>query len=214
MNRKLSLFFTAALLLAIAAAAVSQHGMRKTFRGNGDNHRNLIMLESMAQLQSIFALTSSFTSSIDVRLDSIPDGAAMDLTVDLATLTSGNPTLDMEIFSSRFIDWKGNTQASFRLIDLAPGRAYALENEKATAATGRGILTLGSRMDTVTVEMNLRYLEANEITKSRLPGDLLQATGTIYFRLSDFGMQIPQEALLRLDDRMKLKFDIYYSTQM
>ncbi len=214
MKRNLTVVFTAVLILAIATAALSQFGMRKIFRGNGDNHRNLVMLENAAQLQTTFALTSSFSSMFDVRLDSIPDGAAMELNVDLGTLSTGNSALDMETFSARFLDWKGNTQASFKLIDLIPGRAYTLENEKATQAAGRGLLTLGSRMDTVTVEMTLRYLEANEITRGRLPGDLLHAVGTVYFRLSDFGIQIPQEALLRLDDRMKLKFDIYNSTQM
>lgn len=214
MKRNLSLVLTAILLVAFAATAVSQYAMRKVFRGNGDNHRNLVMLQSPAQLQTLFALTSSFNSMVDVRLDSITDAPAMELTVDLGTLTSGNSTLDMELFSSRFLDWKGNTQAAFKLIEFTPGRAYTLENEKALGVAGRGILTIGSRIDTVAIEASLRYLEANEITMSRLPGDLLHATGTIFFRLSDFGIEIPQEALLRLDDRMQLKFDIYNSTQM
>ncbi len=201
-----------ASILIFAGIAMSQAGMRKSFRGNGDNHRNLVTFESTGQLQSTFALTSNFSSSFDVRLDSLQDGAMMEMNIDLSTLTTGNSGLDAETFSARFLDWKGATQALFRLIEFTPGRNYNLENEKAVPVSGRGVLTLGSRSDTVGVELSMRYLEGNEITRSRMNGDLLHTVGTIHFRLSRLGIEIPQEALLRLDDRARLKFDIYSST--
>lgn len=203
-----------ALVFVFAAAAVSQTGMRKMFRGNGDNNRNFVVMENSGQLQSTLAMTSSFDISADVRIDSIQDGAALELNVQLGSLTTGNSTYDMEVFSSRFIDWKGAGTANFRLLDLAISRNYALENEKAVPASGRGVLTIGSVSDTVGVDLQIRYLAANDVTRGRLPGDLLHLNGSINFRLSEFGIVIPQEALLRLDDRVKLRFDVYTSTQM
>lgn len=138
----------------------------------------------------------------------------MELNVQLGSLTTGNSTYDIEVFSSRFIDWKGASTANFRLLDLAISRNYALENEKAVPASGRGVLTIGSVSDTVGVDLSIRYLAANDVTRGRLPGDLLHLNGSINFRLSEFGIVIPQEALLRLDDRVKLRFDVYTSTQM
>ncbi len=214
MKRNMTQLALVALVFVFAAAAVSQTGMRKMFRGNGDNNRNFVVMENSGQLQSTLAMTSSFDISADVRIDSIQDGAALELNVQLGSLTTGNSTYDMEVFSSRFIDWKGAGTANFRLLDLAISRNYALENEKAVPASGRGVLTIGSVSDTVGVDLQIRYLAANDVTRGRLPGDLLHLNGSINFRLSEFGIVIPQEALLRLDDRVKLRFDVYTSTQM
>lgn len=214
MKRNITLLALFALVLMVAAAAVSQTGMRKMFRGNGDNNRNFVVLENNGQLQSTLAMTSSFDVSADIRIDSIQDGAALELNVQLGSLTTGNSSYDMEVFSSRFIDWKGASTANFRLIDFAINRNYALENEKAVAASGRGVLTIGSVSDTVGVDLSIRYLAANDVTLGRLPGDLLHLNGSISFRFSEFGIVIPQGALLRMDDRAKLRFDVYCSTQM
>ncbi|MBK7090887.1 MAG: YceI family protein [bacterium] len=214
MKRNITLIAVVALIVMVAAAAVSQTGMRKMFRGNGDNNRNFVVMENNAQLQSTLAKTSSFDISADIRLDSIQDGASLELNVQLGTLSTGNSSYDMEVFSSRFIDWKGASTANFRLLDFTVSRNYALENEKAVPATGRGVLTIGSIIDTVGVDVSIRYLAANDVTLGRLPGDLLHLNGAINFRLSSFGIEIPQEALLRMDDKVKLRFDVYCSTQM
>ncbi len=214
MKRNITQLALVAFVFVFASAVISQTGMRKMFRGNGDNNRNFVTMENNGQLQSTLAMTSSFDISADIRIDSIQDGAAMELNVQLGSLTTGNSTYDIEVFSSRFIDWKGASTANFRLLDLAISRNYALENEKAVPASGRGVLTIGSVSDTVGVDLSIRYLAANDVTRGRLPGDLLHLNGSINFRLSEFGIVIPQEALLRLDDRVKLRFDVYTSTQM
>ncbi len=67
--------------------------------------------------------------------------------------------------------------------------------------------------DTVAVDLALRYLEQNDVTRGRLPGDLLHMTGSFSFRLSDFRIRIPQEALLRLNDQVRIRFDLFASTQ-
>ncbi len=195
MKRNITQLALVAFVFVFAAAAISQTGMRKMFRGNGDNNRNFVTLENNGQLQSTLAMTSSFDISADIRIDSIQDGAALELNVQLGSLTTGNSTYDMEVFSSRFIDWKGASTANFRLLDLAISRNYALENEKAVPASGRGVLTIGSVSDTVGVDLSIRYLAANDVTRGRLPGDLLHLNGSINFRLSEFGIVIPQEAL-------------------
>lgn len=214
MKRNITTYALVALVLLASAAVFSQAGTRKIFRGNGDNNRNFVTLESNGQLQSTLAMTSNFDAMADVRLDSIQDGASFELNIQLGSLTTGNSSYDMEAFSPRFINWNGATSASFKLIEFALSRNYALENEKAVPAAGRGVLTIGSKVDTVAVEVSMRYLAANDVTRGRLPGDLLHLNGAIYFRLSDFGIMIPQEALLRLDDKIKLHFDAYCSTQM
>ncbi len=214
MKRNITQLALVVFVLMVAAAAVSQSGTRKMFRGNGDNNRNFVVMENTGQLQSTLAKTSAFDVSADIRIDSIQDRPSLEVNVELNTLTTGNSGYDMEVFSSRFIDWKGANRASFKLLEFTANRNYALENEKAVPAAGRGVLTIGSVTDTVAVDVSMRYLAANDVTRGRLPGDLLYMNGTIHFRLSDFGIVIPQEALLRMDDRVKLRFDVYTSTQM
>jgi hypothetical protein len=88
-----------------------------------------------------------------------------------------------------------------------------LNNEHRVEVTGVGELTLGGKTANVAMDLLLTRLEQNEITKGRLPGDLLHIVGTFNFRLSDFDIRIPQEALLKLNDLVRIHFDAFATNQ-
>jgi polyisoprenoid-binding protein YceI len=200
------------LLLTLVSTSEGALG-RRTFRATDDNNRNFATLESSGQLETIFALTSSLTLMTDLSLDSIQDAPRLEMTVDLSKLTTGYTDRNSTVFSRTFLDFGTATSMSFRLTSFERSRSSALSNEQRLEVTGVGELTMGGKTANVVLNLFLTRLEQNEITKGRLPGDLLHMVGTFNFRLSDFGIRIPQEALLKLNDLVKIHFDAFATNQ-
>lgn len=203
-----------ALLLTLVGTSMGASALgRRTFRATDDNNRNFVTLESSGQLETIFALTSSLTLMTDLSLDSIQDAPRLEMTVDLSKLTTGFAERNSIVFSRTFLDFSAASNMSFRLTSFEKSRSYVLANEQRVEVTGIGELTLGGKTAIVAMDLYLTRLEQNEITKGRLPGDLLHMVGTLNFRLSDFGIRIPQEALLKLNDLVKIHFDAFATNQ-
>ena len=202
------------LLLALVGTSVGASALgRRTFRATDDNNRNFVTLESSGQLETLFALTSSLTLMTDLNLDSIQDAPRLEITADLSKLTTGFADRNSTVFSRTFLDFGAATNMSFRLTSFERSRSSALTNEQRIEVTGVGELTMGGKTANVAMNLFLTRLEQNEITKGRLPGDLLRMVGTFNFRLSDFGIRIPQEALLKLNDLVKIHFDAFATNQ-
>lgn len=201
-------------MLALAGVGEGASALgRRTFRATDDNNRNFATLESSGQLETIFALTSSLTVMTDLDLDSIQNGPRLEVTVDLSKLTTGFADRNATVFSRTFLDFGAATNLSFRLVSFERSRNWVLNNEQRVEVTGVGELTLGGKTANVAMDLLLTRLEQNEITKGRLPGDLLHIVGTFNFRLSDFDIRIPQEALLKLNDLVRIHFDAFGTNQ-
>lgn len=215
----LILFVLAALtaptvdLCAQGGSQVSIQSDRMEFRANGDQHRNLVMLVSEGQLQTITLMTTDFRLVTELYVDSIQDAPKLELAVNVSSLTTCYEELDAQVLSEEYIDFGEIETMKYSLLSFATGRVFRLENEKRIEASGRGVLSMGEQIDTVSVEMGIRYLEGNEITEMRMPGNMVHLDGTIYFRLSTFGIEVPKEQRLLVNDQVQLRFDIYASTE-
>ena len=216
-NKKQIRYLTSALaacllLLTHFSLNAAMYG-RKTFRGSGDGNRNVAIVESAAQLQSTWSVTSALTTQADLSLDSVQDNPSLEVTVDLTKLTTGFADRDPQVFSRSFLDFASTGSATFKLVNLNRSRTWVLNNEQKEEFSGIGELRLGSMADTVAISLNLTYLQQNDLTRGRMAGDLLHMVGDMSFRLSRLGIKIPQEALLKLDDVIRLRFDAFASTQ-
>jgi polyisoprenoid-binding protein YceI len=202
------------LLMALFCTAQGAGTLgRRTFRATDDNNRNFVTMESPGQLETVFALTSALTLMTDMNLDSIPDAPRMEITVDFSKMTTGYADRNMTVFSNNFLSIGSAGIASFQLTNFERSRNWVLNNEQRVEVTGVGQLTIGGKTGNVVLELNLTRLEQNEITKGRLPGDLLHVIGNMTFRLSAFGIKIPQEALLKVNDLVKLHIDAFATNQ-
>ena len=204
-----------AIVILCAGIAFGVSGMmgRKSFHGSADNNRNFFTIESKGQLSTTFAFASVLDAAVEISLDSVQNMPNIEFNFDLTKLSTGFPDRDVSVFSSSFLDFGMGGAAKLRVLELYKGRNWVLNNEQRVETNGTATLQIGSITDTVAVELAFRYLQQNEFTLGRLPGDLLQTDGAVTFRLSDFGIKIPEAALLQLDDKIRLRFDIYTSTQ-
>ncbi|MCK4856698.1 MAG: YceI family protein [candidate division Zixibacteria bacterium] len=183
--------------------------VRRAFRGDSDQHRNFATLESRAPLQTTLLLTSAINGYVLVRADSVADSLVLKLDIDLTQLTTGYPERDSLVFSHDFLDFDTATVATLNLVRVTKAEEKELVNEQTGKYVGVAELWLGGVIDTVSVTFEMTYLEGNKVTETRLPGHLLHLTVNSFFRLSDFGVKIPKAALLKLDDRIALRVDIF-----
>jgi hypothetical protein len=186
--------------------------VRDTFVGNSDNLRNWGTIESRGQLQSTLILAPVLRAYALVRRDAVEDSLIVKIDIDLTKLTTGFPQKDSVVFSKTFLNFDTATVAAFKLLSVTQAKENALYNEESVKYTGTGEVTIGGISDTVVVNLVLAYLEENKVTNQRLPGNLLHLLADYNFRLSDFGIKIPKEALLRLDDRLYVHVDMFLSS--
>jgi hypothetical protein len=189
--------------------------VRHEFTGDSDNMRNFAVMESHGQLQSTIMLTYDVQGYAVVRLDSLTDSLVVDLALDLNSLTTGNSDKDTMVFHEDFLSFP-DTAKMLRFSVLSPGKPETdqLFNEFPVELNGTGAIMMDTITDTVAATMNLTYLEGNEITATRLPGNLLHIAATFNFRLSDFGIVIPKEALLKLNDLIQVRFDLFCNEEV
>ncbi len=216
--RQVSKFWVMVLMGVTLLAFVSSNDAagatgRRSFRATDDNNRNFVTIESDGQLQTVLALTTALTAQAEVRLDTIQDAPKLELTVDLTKLTTGYADRNSVVFSRTLLDLSTANTMTFHLLQFERSRNWALNNEQRIEVTGTGELTMAGKTNAVAIDLFVTYLEQNEVTKGRLPGDLVHLVGNFNFKLSDFGIRIPQEALLMLNDLVRVHFDIFASTQ-
>ncbi len=208
-----SICFSANLVAQEGGAEVSIHSDRVDFRADGDQQRNFVELVSKAQLQTIRLMTTDLRFTSNFYIDSVQNAPRLDLSVNVPSLTTGYQDLDTRILSKDYINFGDAQTLEFTLLGINEGRIYKMENEKRIEVNGRGELKMGDQVDTVSIILGLRYLQGNKITATRMPGDVLHIDGTIPFRLSSFGIEVPKENRLMVNDQVQLQFDIYASSE-
>jgi len=176
--------------------------------------RNIVIFTSSAPLQMIMGRTSAFYGYMSMNLDSLSEKTEAHFECDLRTLTTGVAYIDEDMFSNEFLAVDSFPTASFRLLKVRKADVERLVNEGAAAVSARGEFTLRGITDTLNVDLALTYFEGNDITATRLPGDILKVKAMFDIRLSRFGMEIPEKAFLKLDDRIHVEVDAFGGTEV
>jgi hypothetical protein len=76
----------------------------------------------------------------------------------------------------------------------------------------RGIFSFHGTIDTISCDAKVIYFEENEITQSKLPGDLLKLNAGFDIRMSDYGIVIPEDVILRVEDRIHIQVEAFGGT--
>ncbi len=179
-----------------------------------DDQLNFFALAALAPLRSTYLQATGVDGYVLIAPDSLTDSLVLKLQVDLARLSTGDPLLDSAFFSDEFLKFDSSTIVDINLIRVTQAKDYLLVNEALQELTATVEMTLGEITDTVVATLEITYLEQNEITERRLPGNLLHVIANLSFKLSAFGIEIPREALLMLPDRILLRFDLFANAEV
>jgi polyisoprenoid-binding protein YceI len=185
---------------------------RAKFTFDDPTGRNIVMFTSQAPLETIIGRTSALYGFIDFDLDSLPDNPEVFFECDLRSLKTGIDLRDEHMRSDGYLAADSFPIAEFRLISIFKTNNDVIFNETVANLTGRGEFILHGVVDTVTVTAEITYFEANEVTETRLPGDIVKFKADFDIRMSDYGITIPEEAILKLDDRIHVHIDAFGGT--
>ena len=174
--------------------------------------RNIVTFTSNAPLETIIGRTSALYGYVDLNLDSLSDSPEAYFECDLKTLKTGIDLRDEHMRSDEYLATDSFLTATFRLLSIRKINNEVLNNETVANISGRGEFTLHGIMDSVNVTIEATYFEANEITEKRLPGDILKFKADFDIRMSHYGIAIPEEVILKLDDRIHISIDAFGGT--
>jgi hypothetical protein len=174
--------------------------------------RNIVTFKSVAPLETVLGVGSALYGFVELNLDSLSDNPQAYFEFDLNCLSTGVEQRDLEVFSDVFLMTDSFPDASFKLLQFKKTDIEVLGNEGAAEMTARGEFSLRGVLDTVNCAVKVIYFETNDITERRLPGDLLKIKVGFDIRMSGFGIVIPEEDILMLDDRIHIEVEAFGGT--
>ena len=141
---------------------------------------------------------------------------SMNLEIPLSTLYTGNAQRDSILMSESYLDIANYPTATFKLTRIESPSSYQLEDNTEISLVGSGQLTLhGQTVAVGNIRIFMTYIAAKPLTEKNLEltGDVLHINAELNIKLSAFGIVIPTEDLLTLDDEVLLIFDAYATTE-
>lgn len=135
--------------------------------------------------------------------------------IPLANLKTSSPVRDEFLKSEDFLNVDSFPTVIFTLEGASEPSGFQLKNNEEISITAVGELTLhGQTQRLGNIKVFMTYLEEKPVTKANtgLTGNLLHVSAEFSIKLSDFGIIIPAENLLTLDDQVKVTIDLFGTT--
>jgi hypothetical protein len=135
--------------------------------------------------------------------------------ISLANLKTSSPARDELLRSEKYLNIDSFPTAIFTMEGASEPSGFQLKDNEEISLTAVGELTLhGQTKRLGNIKVYLTYLKEKPVTKANtgLTGNLLHVSAEFNIKLSDFGIIIPAEDLLTLDDLVKVTIDLFGST--
>ncbi len=174
--------------------------------------RNIVTFKSEAPLETILGVGSALYGYVQLDLDSLSDNPQAYFEFDLKSLGTGVESRDSQIVSDAYLMTDSFPDASFKLLKFKKTDVEVLSNEGVAEVSARGEFSLHGVLDTVNCAVKLIYFESNDITAKRLPGDILKIKAGFDIRMSNYGIVIPEDDILMVDDRIHIEIDAFGGT--
>jgi polyisoprenoid-binding protein YceI len=188
---------TAVLLLTTSVFAQGKTGEMegKVFYVNDPVGRNAVTFESTAPLEDIVGTTSDVKGHLIFDPQNPENGGKGELVVTVASLNTGIPLRDEHLRSADWMSAETNPHITFK-IDKVSDVKLVKETDAAVTydVTAHGNLTINGKTKSVSVPGRITYLAESEMTKNRLPGDILAVRASFDVALADFGITGPANA--------------------
>ena len=182
-------FFVVALLLIASTLAngfdVNRSGSQ-TFSFKDKMGRNQAIFNSPTPLEDITGMSTDVWGNISFNVQDIENTLEGEVKISTASLKSGIDLRDEHIRSADWLNAEEYPEITFKIKDVTNLKEIDGSKIKVTVM---GELTVHGVTRYIELEVALTYLEESEMTKMRLPGDLLGVRAKFNIKLSDFGVQ-------------------------
>ncbi|MCI0694260.1 YceI family protein [candidate division KSB1 bacterium] len=192
------ILFSALLLMSSAIAQTKNpcNPCSKTgtvFQFNDQMGRNTVTFKSQAPLEDIIGTSNQISGHIAFDPQHPEKGGHGEFTVSVASLNTGIPLRDEHLRSADWLDASAYPNVKLEIKEAKNLKPVKVTNESATYdATLVADFTLRGKTKRLEIPGRLTYLKESDLTKTKLPGNLLAARASFDVNLSDFGVTGPK----------------------
>lgn len=188
---------TASVILASSLAFAAQ-----TFRITGT--QNLATVQSDTTVEKFVGRTSKVTG--EIRFDPTSKTGGGTITVDGASIETGNTGRDESMRSTKWLNFDKSPQIRFE--------ALKVSNTSGDQYTVVGKLSMSGKTRDVNANATLRFLPASEQTKKLgFQGDVINLRATLTIKLSEFGVVIPEFSKASVADAQRIQINVFASNK-
>ena len=187
MNKTLStIVFVLLLTTVISAQAfkVKASGIR-TFNFEDKNGRNQVTFFSTTPLEDINGTANGIGGTVTFDVDNFAKTLKGKLTVQVASMNTGIELRNHHLQSPNWLDAANYPEISFEIKSVSDVKHTA---DNKLEFNVKGDFTLHGITKEVIANADATYLDENEQTKKRAPGDLLGVRAKFTVILSDYGV--------------------------
>jgi len=172
----------------------------QTFVAKGDS-RNQATFESNAALEDIVGVSNEIEAMTMISPADLSNASGT-VKVDLTALKTGIDLRDEHLRSENWLNTEKFPHAVFELKKVEG--ASNLTDGKETSVKLHGDFTVHGVTKNVVADGELTYYKESEKTKARIKGNLLKVTANFDIKLSDYGVNIPDMVIGKVDDNIKV----------
>lgn len=163
---------------------VKATGVQK-FSFKDDKGRSQATFFSTTPLEDVKGLTTEINGSISFDVNNFASTLAGKIMIPVSSLKTGIKKRDQDLRGSGWLNEDNYPEISFTIKKV--NRVENLADNKIKADVSGDFKVHGVSKE-ITVEATITYLDENEQTRQRAPGDLLGVAADFTITLSDFGI--------------------------
>lgn len=169
---------------AQASGAKDQHAASKpeTYNFTDANGRNTVAMTLDAPFESIHGVANGVEGKATIAKNK----ASGQFKVRVDSIKTGNDTRDGHLQNDKWLDAKKNPFIEFSFKDLELPAAF-LKGEPVTVKT-TGDFTIHGVTKSQPVEVTIQRFAESDMTKKRLPGNLVRVKSKLQIKLPDYGV--------------------------
>jgi polyisoprenoid-binding protein YceI len=187
------------LLLAFSANAQTKNPCNPcsksatVFNFKDQMGRNTVTFKSQAPLEDIIGTTNQITGQIVFDPKHPEKGGRGEFVVPVASLNTGIPLRDEHLRSADWLDASAHSNIKLEIKEVRNLNPVKVTNESATYdAILVADFTLRGQTKRLEFPGRITYLKESDLTKTKLPGNLLAARASFDVNLGEFGVTGPK----------------------
>jgi polyisoprenoid-binding protein YceI len=203
------------IVLVFGSVAFAGDGAQK-FYVNDPVGRNAVTFKSEAPLEDMVGTTSDITGYIEFDPNNPHENSMAEFTVPVASLSTGIPVRDEHMRSSGWLDVANYSNI---MINVDKVNDFKLVKEDDGSKTFdlmiSGQFTLHGITKPVEMKARVTYMDENEMTKMRLPGNILAVRTDFSINLSDYNITGPKGMNIigaKVADQINIEVSLFSST--
>jgi polyisoprenoid-binding protein YceI len=158
----------------------------QTFSFEDSTGRNQASFHSYTPFEEVNGLTTQIHGTVSFDVRNFSNTLQGEVTIPVASLKTGIAKMERDLRSSAWLNAEKYPSISFKIVKVDSVQKLAPNKLKASVL---GNFTLHGVTKEISANATLTYLDENEETEKRMPGDLLGVVASFSIKLSDYNVE-------------------------